>query len=71
MVWMSFRVRRPVSDPRIRKILFSTECFLLDEFSSKTACVMQSALMMGIGLNRPNTGHLSGFKLKGLTMALN
>ena len=28
-------------------------------------------IMMGIGLNRPNTGHLSGFKLKGLTTALN
>ena len=37
---MSFPVIRPVSRPRIRKILFSTKCFLLDEFSSKTACVV-------------------------------
>ena len=33
---MSFPVKRPVWRPRIREILFSTECFLLDEFSSKT-----------------------------------
>ena len=41
MVWMSFPVIRSVSRPRIRKILFSTKCFLLDEFSSKTACVIR------------------------------
>ena len=36
---MSFPVKRPVWRPRIREILFSTKCFLLDEFSNKTACV--------------------------------
>ena len=40
MVWMSFPVKRLVWRPKIGKILFSPECFLLDEFSSKTACVM-------------------------------
>ena len=39
MVWMSFPAKRPVWRPKIGKILFSPECFLLDEFSSKTACV--------------------------------
>ena len=36
---MSFPVKRSVWRPRIGEILFSTKCFLLDEFSSKTACV--------------------------------
>ena len=39
LVWMSFPLKRPVWRPRIREILFPTKFFLLDEFSSKTACV--------------------------------
>ena len=36
---MNFPVKRPVWRPRIRKILFFTKYFLMDEFSSKTVCV--------------------------------
>ena len=37
--WMSFPLKRPVWRPRIRKILFFTKYFFMDEFSSKTVSV--------------------------------